>query len=291
MSRYHIPVMVQECIQNLNLKTGGVYVDATLGGGGHSLAMLGKCPEIQLLGFDQDKQAINHAGNVLQDFQDRITLIHANFRDLRTELALRQIKRIDGILFDLGVSSHQIDMAERGFSFEADARLDMRMDQTEDRTAYDVVNGLSANELTYIFKRYGEELYAKRIALKIVARRLESPINKTRELSAVIDGAISGNPKDIIKSKARIFQAIRIYLNDEIAALEQALIDAINILAPKGRIVVMSYHSLEDRVVKQCMKQWERGCDCPPQALKCICGKQPKLRIITSKPVLASETE
>ncbi len=291
MSQYHNPVMLNECLRYLNLRKGGVYVDATLGGGGHSLAMLQSNPEIKLYGFDQDIDAIEQAGQVLNAYQDQVELIHCNFKNLRTQLALRKVKAIDGILFDLGVSSHQFDDKSRGFSFEAENPLDMRMDRRIELTAQEIVNTLGVNELSRIFKEYGEELYAGRIARAIEQSRLISDILSTKDLSDIIESAVRGNPKDVIKSKARIFQSLRIHLNDELPALERALVDSINILAPGGRIVALSYHSLEDRYVKQQFRIAAKGCDCPPRALKCNCNKKSILHILTNKPILASEEE
>lgn len=305
MSMYHTPVMKDQCIQYLNLHRGGTYVDATLGGGGHSLEMLKSNPEINLFSFDQDDAAIQQAGETLQDYLSpaasdvisedqedfRLELIHANFKDLRTELALRKIKSIDGILFDLGVSSHQIDDKSRGFSFDSECDLDMRMDRRQSRTAFEVVNELSVAELSKIFKEYGEELYARRIANAIENFRSNQKIMTTKELAAIVESSVSGNPKEVIKSKARIFQAIRIYLNDELQVLENALIDAINLLAPGGRIVVLSYHSLEDRLVKHIFRSAAKGCDCSPDALICNCNKQQKIKILTSRPMLPEESE
>ncbi len=291
MSQYHNPVMLKECVEFLNIRKGGIYVDATLGGGGHSLAIISKHPDVQLYAFDQDAEAIEHAGQVLQDYSDRVSLIHCNFRDLRTVLALRKIKTVDGILFDLGVSSHQFDDKSRGFSFESDNPLDMRMDKRQETTARDLINELSTSELVKIFKEYGEERHSTRIARAIEKARTARPLETTQELASIVESVLGGNPKDVIKSKARIFQSLRIYLNRELDILESTIKDSINILAPGGRIVILSYHSLEDRCVKNLFRNAAKGCVCPPQVMKCICNKKPLLKVITTKPLEATVEE
>lgn len=289
MEKYHIPVMLKESLEGLNLKPGGIYVDATLGGAGHSLAILQSCPDIQLYSFDQDEDALNHVRKKLGDTYPGLHLIHDNFSDLWTRLSLERIKKIDGILFDLGVSSHQIDKDERGFSFSMEADLDMRMDRSNARTAYDVVNNCSLAELRSMFFEYGEERESSRIARAIVEERDKKEIKTTEELARIIDYSTKSHQK--MKAKARIFQAIRIYLNDEINVLKKALSDAIPVLRSGGRIVVISYHSLEDRVVKQIFKYAALDCICPPGFPQCICGKQSTLKIITRKPLLPTEDE
>lgn len=291
MSEFHTPVLVDECTRILRLREGGVYVDATLGGGGHSLHMLKTEPRIKLLGFDQDAEAIDQARAVLKDFIEQTTLIHANFSRLRSELALRRVKVIDGILFDLGVSSHQLNTASRGFSFDREAPLDLRMDRSQNRTAADVVNELGQRELALIFKNYGEELYASRIASAILKARQSSRIESTGQLARIIESVAGTGSRESLKTKVRVFQALRIYLNRELEILPQALRDAINILKPGARIVVISYHSLEDRIVKNVFRDAASGCICPPQALKCVCGHKALVTIITKSPVSASETE
>lgn len=289
MSSYHLPVMLAESIEHLNLRAGKVYVDATLGGGGHSLGMLKKEPKIQLFGFDQDESAICEATVILNGYKP--TLIKSNFRNLRTQLAYRQIKGIDGILFDLGVSSHQLDEAERGFSFDKDARLDMRMDRELELSAADLVNGSDYYELKRIFKEYGEEAAAGKIAKAIIEKRAEGQIYSTAQLAGIIETVGGKGTKESLKTKVRIFQAIRIAVNDELNALQQALRDAINLLNPGGRIVVISYHSLEDRIVKNMFKEAETDCLCPPQIIHCICNHKSKIKVLTRRPLSPSEEE
>jgi 16S rRNA (cytosine1402-N4)-methyltransferase len=282
--------MVTECIEFLHLKNGGIYVDATLGGGGHSKAMLEANPTISLFGLDQDIEAIEQATIVLEPWADQVCIIQNNFTALRTELAMRKIKGIDGILFDLGVSSHQIDQVSRGFSFEGDAELDMRMDQESELNAFKIVNEMEMYDLAKIIKDFGEELYAKRIAKAIVEARATAEIKSTKQLAAIVESCVKFG-KESVKSKARVFQAIRIHVNSELDVLQSALADSINILNPGGRIVVMSYHSLEDRIVKQAFKTASTGCDCPPQAPMCFCNKVPILKSLTRRPILASDSE
>jgi len=289
VSAFHQPVMVSECLQMLAPAAGKTYVDATLGGGGHSLALLKHQPEIRLFAFDQDAQAIQEASRLIK--KDNVTLIKSNFKHLRTQLAYHKVKQIDGILFDLGVSSHQLDIAERGFSFDKPASLDMRMDQSSSYTAKDAVNNLSPRELAKIFKEYGEELAANRIARAIEKARAEKEINTTAELARIIESVAGTGSKESLKSKVRIFQALRIHVNDELDCLQSALTDAINILAPGGRIVVLSYHSLEDRIVKNTFKEAARDCLCPPAIIKCICNHQRQIKIITSRPLTATASE
>lgn len=291
MSNYHVPVMLSECLEALQLRTGAVYVDATLGGAGHSLAMLQACPGIKLYSFDQDMDAIRHSSEVLQSFSDQVELIQANFSALRTELALRRVAGIDGILFDLGLSSHQIDMVERGFSFDRDATLDMRMDQEQEYSALEAVNQLEVGELARIIRSYSDELHALRIAKAIVSARQETEIRTTRNLAAIIESVVGAGTKDSLKSKVRVFQAIRIHVNQELDVLEQALVDAIHLLVPGGRIVVMSYHSLEDRIVKNIFRDAAQGCKCPPKMIQCNCDEKQRIKLITRKPVEASVNE
>ena len=289
MSNYHQPVMVKTCLEMLQLKAGGIYVDATLGGGGHALAMYEAEPEIKLYAFDQDADAIAESKEKLADYDP--VLIQANFRDLRTSLAYNKVKGIDGILFDLGVSSHQIDEAERGFSFDRDAALDMRMDQGQELTAGQVVNESSYNELRRIFREYGEEQSAGRIARAIEHARESEAIATTKDLAAIIEGVVGVGSKESLKTKVRIFQALRIFVNDELKALSSALTDAINLLNPGGRIVVMSYHSLEDRIVKNLFRLEATDCICPPIIINCVCEHKSKLKIITKRPLTTDAEE
>ncbi|MCB5265454.1 MAG: 16S rRNA (cytosine(1402)-N(4))-methyltransferase RsmH [Candidatus Cloacimonetes bacterium] len=289
MSAYHQPIMVQTCLDMLQLKAGGIYVDATLGGGGHALAMYQTEPKIRLYAFDQDADAIAEAGQRLKDYNP--VLIQANFRDLRTSLAYNKVKGIDGILFDLGVSSHQIDETERGFSFDRDAALDMRMDRGQELNAAQVVNESSTAELRRIFREYGEENAAGRIARAIETARADKAIATTKDLASIIESVVGVGSKESLMTKVRIFQALRIFVNDELGALPIALTDAINLLNPGGRIVVMSYHSLEDRIVKNTFKLEATDCICPPAIINCICEHSSKLKIITRRPLMADSEE
>jgi len=281
--------MVDECLEYLNLHEGNIYIDATLGGGGHALAMLQKAPGIRLYAFDQDADAIKEAETLLQDFSP--VLIKANFRDLRTRLAYNKVKGIDGILFDLGVSSHQLDETERGFSFDRDADLDMRMNRDSGITAEDIINEYPTAELKKIFKEYGEEQNSGRIAKAIEREREKGNIKSTLALARIIESVVGTGSKESLKTKVRIFQALRICVNDELAALSSALIDAINMLNPGGRIVVMSYHSLEDRIVKNSFKLAEQDCVCPPAIINCVCSHRSKIKILTRRPVTAAPDE
>ena len=289
MSTYHIPVMADTCIELLNLRAGKVYVDATLGGGGHALAMYQRQAQISLYAFDQDIQAIEEARKPLGEYSP--VLIQSNFRQLRTELAYHKVKGIDGILFDLGVSSHQLDDAARGFSFDKDAALDMRMDSSQELCASEIVNEYEVAALSRIFKDYGEENAAKRIARAIEKEREKGLIESTGHLARVIESVAGVGSKESLKTKVRIFQAIRIAVNDELGALGYTLGDAINLLNPGGRIVVLSYHSLEDRIVKNTFRLAATGCVCPPAMIQCVCDHKKQLKLICSKPLYATEME
>jgi 16S rRNA (cytosine1402-N4)-methyltransferase len=288
---YHEPVLLNESIGLLNLKKGGVYVDATLGGGGHTEAMLKNSLIKQVYAFDQDEEAISYTSERLKKYSNKLTIIKANFSELRTTLALERIKGIDGALFDLGISSHQVDEAGRGFSFDKNAELDMRMDRSTETTAKTALNNLSVNELSRIFREYGEEQNSYKIAQWIDQGRKQKPLETTQDLAHIIENNMRGNPILVIKTKARIFQALRIYINRELEVLDTAIEDSINLLNPKGRLVVISYHSLEDRIVKTRMNQAAKGCICPKTILKCMCNQKPKVQIITSKVVKPSEGE
>ncbi len=286
MREYHLPVMLKESIEGLSLKDGGVYVDATFGGGGHSRAILESGKDIRLFSFDQDEDAQKIAETIKNE---NFVFIKDNFRNLRTGLALNRIKKIDGILFDLGVSSHQIDSPERGFSFMREGDLDMRMDTNTELSAKEVINTYPKEQLQDIFIKYGEEREAFRIARAIVEERKKRFISTTLQLAEIIDKSIKSHRR--IKAKARIFQALRIYINREIEALNEALKDAVHLLNKGGRIVVISYHSIEDRVVKQFFKYENLSCICPDDFPVCRCNKVSTLEIITKKPILPSEEE
>lgn len=288
---YHRPVMTSTCLHYLDPRIGGVYVDATLGGGGHTLALFGAQPNIKVYGFDQDDDAIRHASEILYDYQDRMDIIQTNFSHLRTELALRKVKSIDGILFDLGVSSHQLDDASRGFSFDNDAPLDMRMNRNASFSAKNLVNEWSYSDMAKIFREYGEENHAGKIAGAIDYHRKQKSIDSTGQLARIIETVAGVGTRESLKTKVRVFQAIRIAVNAELDVLTPTLHDAINLLSPNGRIVVMAYHSLEDRIVKNVFREAARGCDCPPRAVHCICGKKPTIKVLTGRPVTADATE
>jgi 16S rRNA (cytosine1402-N4)-methyltransferase len=288
---YHEPVLLKESIELLNLKKDGIYVDATLGGGGHTEAMLKNSMIKQVYAFDQDDDAIKFATSRLKKHINKLTIVKSNFAEIRTKLALERVKRIDGALFDLGVSSHQIDDAERGFSFDKNATLDMRMDRQTETTAKDLLNTLTVQELTHIFREFGEEQNAYKIAQWIEKSRANKELETTSDLTSIIEQNMHSNPILITKTKARIFQALRIFLNREMEVLDSAIEDAINLLNPKGRLVVISYHSLEDRIVKTRMNQAAKGCICPKAILKCMCNQKPRVKILTNKVIKPSEGE
>lgn len=286
---YHIPVLLETAIEYLVGDSDGVYVDGTLGGGGHSLRLLEKLgADAQVLGFDQDADAIAHAQLLFQD-ERRMTLVHSNVVHLSDVLAQHDIPMIDGTLLDLGVSSHQIDVPDRGFSFRHDGPLDMRMDHRHNSTAADIIARESEDELARIFFTYGEERHSRRIARAIVRTRPEQPITTTGALADVI--ATVTSPAHRKKTLARIFQALRIAVNDELRVLEETLEHAFAALKVGGRLVVISYHSLEDRLVKHFMRHEAAHCICPPQAPVCTCGKVARMKILSSKHSEADENE
>ncbi len=288
----HKPVLLQECIDGLNIRPDGIYVDGTLGRGGHSEEILKRLTTGRLIAIDQDQQAIDEAGARLAPFADRLTLVKDNFRNVARILQQLEIPGVDGMLFDLGVSSPQLDDASRGFSYQNDAPLDMRMDKSASLTAYDVVNGWSESELKRILRDYGEERCAGRIAGQIVRTREDKPIETTGELVEVIRRAM---PAAALREKQhpakRSFQAIRIAVNDELGAVEDMIRTAPDCLNPGGRLCVISFHSLEDRLVKNGFAARENGCTCPREAPICTCGFVQTLKNVTRKPVTASETE
>lgn len=288
----HKPVLLQECIDGLNIRPDGIYVDGTLGRGGHSKEILKRLTTGRLIAIDQDQQAIDEAGARLAPFADRLTLVKDNFRNVARILQQLEIPGVDGMLFDLGVSSPQLDDASRGFSYQNDAPLDMRMDKSAPLTAYDVVNGWSESELKRILRDYGEERCAGRIAGQIVRTREDKPIETTGELVEVIRRAM---PAAALREKQhpakRSFQAIRIAVNDELGAVEDMIRTAPDCLNPGGRLCVISFHSLEDRLVKNGFAARENGCTCPREAPICTCGFVQTLKNVTRKPVTASETE
>jgi 16S rRNA (cytosine1402-N4)-methyltransferase len=293
MDLFHEPVMVEEVIASLGCRAGTITVDGTVGGGGHAKALLeNTAPDGLLIGIDADGDAIREAGNRLASFGDRKILIKGNFADMETILTGLNLAKVDGILLDLGVSSHQLDTAERGFSFSLDAPLDMRMDRSRGISAYDLIHTLSGKELERIIRDYGEEIRAGRIVRAILARRELSPIRTTADLAGVVARAVPRDKKPTrIHPATRTFQALRIAVNDELAKLYRALVDGMERLKPGGRFTVISFHSLEDRIVKNAFRAGEKGCLCPPDLPVCACGRKPTMKVLTSKPVLPDERE
>ncbi len=289
---HHVSVLLDECIQGLNIRPDGIYVDGTLGGAGHSSHIASKITTGRLIGIDRDEVALTAAAERLAPYGDRVTLVHSNFCDIASVLARLGIGGVDGILLDLGVSSPQLDDGARGFSYMADAPLDMRMDHSEALTAAAVVNTWSYEELKRILYEYGEERYAPQIALAICKRREQAPVRTTLELVDIIRSAM---PPAALREKQhpakRSFQAIRIAVNDELGAVSQVMRDAIPCLNPGGRLAVITFHSLEDRIVKNAMAEAAKGCTCPPSFPVCVCGKKPKVRLITRKPIVSGEEE
>lgn len=289
----HIPVMPTEVLSYLVPKPGGIYLDGTVGGGGHAeLVLEASAPDGLLIGLDRDAEALAAARKRLAPFGSRARLFHRNFADLEALLAEIGIAGIDGFLLDLGVSSRQLDAGERGFSFQQDAPLDMRMDATSGETAAELVNRLPEEELTRIIRKYGEERWAKRIAAFIVRARGEAAIETTWQLADLIKGAIPrGAWEERIHPATRTFQALRIAVNDELGSLERGLDAAFRLLNRGGRGVVISFHSLEDRIVKNTFRGLAQGCRCPKDFPRCVCGNIPQVRILTGKPVMAGEGE
>jgi 16S rRNA (cytosine1402-N4)-methyltransferase len=289
----HTPVLLEECMEALNIRPDGIYVDGTLGRAGHSLEIakrLGKGG--RLVGIDRDEAAIDAARERLAPYSDRVALVRGNFRDLESILASLDIAGADGMLFDLGVSSPQLDDASRGFSYMHDAPLDMRMDGRQSLTARTVVNEWSYDELRRILYDYGEERYAPQIAKAIVRRRAERPIETTLELADIIRSSMPpASRREKQHPAKRSFQAIRIAVNDELGAIPPMLSAAADMLNTGGRLAVISFHSLEDRIIKQTMKELATGCICPPDFPVCVCGRKPKINILTKKPVVAGDEE
>ena len=292
MEYSHKPVLLNECIQALNIRPDGVYVDGTLGRAGHSLEIARRLTTGRLICIDRDQAAIDAARVRLAPYLDRVTLIHSNFSDLGDVLGEAGVNGADGMLFDLGVSSPQLDDASRGFSYMQDAPLDMRMDTTAPLTAADVVNTWSQEELRRILYEYGEERYAPAIAKAIVRAREQAPVETTLELVEIIKGAM---PPAALREKQhpakRSFQAVRIAVNGELDALPPMLRAAVDGLNPGGRLAVITFHSLEDRIVKRALAGMAKGCTCPPEFPVCVCGKKPQIRLVTHKPVTAGAAE
>ena len=289
---YHVSVLLQECIEGLNIKPDGIYVDGTLGGAGHSSQIAARLTTGRLIGIDRDPVALAAAGKRLEPFADRVTLVHSNFCEMAQVLEELGIDGVDGILMDLGVSSPQLDDGERGFSYMVDAPLDMRMNGEDALSAKTVVNTWSQEELKRILYTYGEERYAPQIAAAICRRREEKPIETTLELVDIIRSAM---PPAALREKQhpakRSFQAIRIAVNDELGSVEKAMEVAVPLLNPGGRLAVITFHSLEDRIVKTAMAEAAKGCTCPPNFPVCVCGKKPKVKLISRKPIVSGPQE
>ena len=289
---HHVSVLLDECIDGLAIKPDGIYVDGTLGGAGHSSCIAARLTTGRLIGIDRDPVALKAAGERLKPYADRVTLVHSNFCEIRQVLQDLNIDGVDGILLDLGVSSPQLDDGARGFSYMADAPLDMRMNSEDALTAHTVVNTWSQEELKRILYTYGEERYSPQIAAAICRRREEKPIETTLELVDIIRSAM---PAAALREKQhpakRSFQAIRIAVNDELGSVEKVMRDAIPALNPGGRLAIITFHSLEDRIVKQGMADAAKGCTCPPNFPVCVCGKKPKVKIISRKPITSTEEE
>ena len=289
----HVSVLLRECIEHLNIKPDGIYVDCTAGGGGHSLEIVKRLTDGgRLIAIDRDEDALRAAGARLADYADRVTFVHSNYAALQSVLADLGISQVDGVLADLGVSSYQLDTAERGFSYMQDAPLDMRMDREQPLRAYDVVNTYSEEELRRILFDYGEEKFARNIAANIVKKRNERPIETTLELAELVKSSMPKAAREGGHHPAkRTFQAIRIEVNSELSSIPPALDAAVHALRPEGRIAVITFHSLEDRLVKQKFAALASGCTCPREFPVCVCGKKPVVRVITKKPVTAGDDE
>jgi 16S rRNA (cytosine1402-N4)-methyltransferase len=281
---FHIPVLKEEVCQYLITDKNGIYIDGTLGGGGHSQAILEQLsPSGKVIGIDLDSDALEQAVRRLSDYREQFTAVQGNFREIKLLLKNLKLKSINGLLLDLGVSSHQIDDANRGFSYQISTQLDMRLSQNQEIRAVDILNQSSEQELSRIIYEYGEERFARRIAGKIVQVRKIQPVDSSEKLRSIVSSIVPFQHQ--IKSLARVFQALRIAVNQELDNLVQCLNDALSYLTPGGRIVVISYHSLEDRIVKQFFKDNEKRCHCPPGFPVCICNGKRALEIITRKPV------
>ena len=288
----HFSVLLKECIENLNIRPDGIYLDGTLGLGGHSYEIASRLTTGRLVGIDRDMTAIERAGKRLAPFGDKVSLIHGNFSDAAAILDSLGIEGVDGMLFDLGVSSPQLDDGARGFSYMTDAPHDMRMDRGSSLTAYEIVNNYPKDELRRILYEYGEERYAPQIAAAIERVRSDRPIETTLELVDIIKSAM---PERALREKQhpakRSFQAIRIAVNDELGAVSRMMRASIDHLNPGGRLAVITFHSLEDRIVKNAMAEAAKGCTCPPSFPVCVCGRTPKIQVLTKKPIIATMEE
>ena len=289
----HYSVLLEECLEGLDIKPNGIYLDGTLGRAGHSRRIVERLTDGgRLICVDRDQAALDAAQQRLAQWMDRVTLVHSNFAEIDAILDELGLEQIDGMLFDLGVSSPQLDDSSRGFSYMADAPLDMRMDRSEGLTAADVVNTWSQDELRRILLQYGEERYAGLIAAAIVRRRADKPVETTLELVEIIKSAMPGKAlKEKQHPAKRSFQAIRIAVNDELTAVDKMIRAAVPRLKKGGRLAVITFHSLEDRIVKTGLAEFAKGCTCPPDFPVCVCGKTPDIRLVNKKPILPGEQE
>ncbi len=292
-SSFHEPVMLRETVDSLGCRPGGVYFDGTLGGGGHAYEILTRtAPDGVLVGVDRDIDALSEARRRLETFSERILLVKGNFADIKNILSGLGIEKVRGILLDLGVSSHQFDTPDRGFGFSLNAPLDMRMDQEGGLTAFDIVNSFPEEKLKKIIKDYGEEMMPGRIVRAISERRKLSPIRTTGELAAIVAGALPGHLKNKrIHPATKTFQALRIAVNDELANLHEAIENGIDMLEQGGRFSVISFHSLEDRMVKNLFRSWEKGCICPPGFPVCTCNRKSKLKVPVKRAIMPRDAE
>lgn len=285
MEFVHVPVMIQEVVDFLRPQAGKRYLDGTLGGGGHAEQILFRsCPDGKLLGLDKDEEAIRASRARLAEYRDRLTIRQSSFDQARKILSELDWYQIDGVVLDLGISSQQIEQAERGFSFRASARLDMRMDRRQSLDAFGIVNTFSGTDIERILRDYGEERQARRIALAILAARRQQPIETTTDLAGIV-ARVKGKQSEGHHPATRTFQALRIAVNRELECLRDFLEDGYEILRPDGRMVIISFHSLEDRLVKSAFRKWSRACLCAPQVLRCRCGWSQKVKLVTKKPV------
>ncbi len=292
MEFHHVSVLLSEAVDGLNIRPDGIYVDGTMGGGGHSREILKNITSGKLIGFDRDETAIDVCRARLSSFSDKVEFVNRNFFEIKDVLKELGIEKINGAVLDLGVSSHQLDTAERGFSYQHDAPLDMRMSRSDTFSAKDVVNTYSKEELADVIFRYGEDRWAKRIAEFIVNEREKEEILTTSRLVEIIKKAVpKGARQDGPHPAKRTFQAIRIEVNGELSGLEKAVRDFIDVLAPGGRLSIITFHSLEDRIVKTVYQEAAKGCTCPPELPVCICGKKPQGKVITKKAISASDEE
>lgn len=287
----HRSVLLEECIEALAIRPNGVYVDGTAGGGGHSFEIASRLNEGRLVAIDRDEAAIRAASERLAPLGKRAVVVRSNYSDFSNVLDDLSFPHIDGLLLDLGVSSHQFDEAERGFSYRSDAPLDMRMDRRQEKSAFDVINTYSEEELRRILYDYGEERFAPRIAARIVKERTSAPIQTTAQLSELVKAAIPAANRDAGHPAKRTFQAIRIEVNGELEVIAPTIERAVARLRPGGRIAIITFHSLEDRIVKQTYAKLATGCTCPKSLPVCVCGNQPKIKIISKKPILPSAAE